>query len=87
MSLKRKLLRVLMLVMLGGASFVGAKMNPKEIEDVLHIMNETKVEFRFPIKTIAAMEIFRNWKVIRPKEHPGISSRHETGFPRQWLEF
>jgi hypothetical protein len=48
MSMKRKWLRVLMLVLMGGASFVGAKMNPKEIEDVLHIMNETKVEFTIP---------------------------------------
>ena len=37
-----------MLGLMGGASFVGAKMNPKEIEDVLHIMNETKVEFTIP---------------------------------------
>ena len=50
MSMKRKLLRVLMLVMMGGASSVGAKMNPKEIEDILHIMNETKVEFSIPDK-------------------------------------
>ncbi len=48
MSMKRKWLRVLMLLMIGGASFVGAKMNPKEIEEVLHIMNETKVEFSMP---------------------------------------
>jgi hypothetical protein len=48
MSMKRKWLRLLMLVLMGGASFVGAKMNPKEIEDVLHIMNETKVEFTIP---------------------------------------
>jgi hypothetical protein len=48
MSMKRKWLRVLMLLMMGGASFVGAKMNPKEIEDVLHVMNETKVEFTIP---------------------------------------
>ena len=33
---------------MGGASFVGAKMNPKEIVDVLHIMNETKVEYSVP---------------------------------------
>jgi hypothetical protein len=46
--MKRKWLRVLMLLMIGGASFVGAKMNPKEIEDILHIMNETKVEFSMP---------------------------------------
>jgi hypothetical protein len=50
MSMKRKWLRVLMLVIMGGASFVGARMNPKEIEDVLHIMNETKVEFSVPDK-------------------------------------
>ena len=37
-----------MLVMMGSASFVGAKMNPKEIEDVLYIMNETKEEFTIP---------------------------------------
>ena len=48
MSMKRKWLKVLMLLMMGGATFVGARMNPKEIEDVLHIMNETKVEFTIP---------------------------------------
>jgi hypothetical protein len=48
MSVKRKWLRVLMLLMIGGASMVGAKTNPKEIEDILHIMNETKVEFTIP---------------------------------------
>ena len=46
--MKRKLLRVILLLMMGGASFVGAKMNPKEIVDVLHIMNETKVEYSVP---------------------------------------
>ena len=48
MSMKRKWLRAVLLLMIGGASFIGAKMNPKEIEDVLHIMNETKVEFTIP---------------------------------------
>jgi hypothetical protein len=52
MSMKRKLLRLLMLVIMGGASFMGARMNPKEIEDVLHIMNETKVEFSIPDKDL-----------------------------------
>jgi hypothetical protein len=37
-----------MVLMMGAASFVGARMNPKEIEDILHIMNETKVEFTIP---------------------------------------
>jgi hypothetical protein len=46
-SLKRKWLRALFLLILAGASFGGA-MNPKEIEDLLHVMNETKVEFTIP---------------------------------------
>jgi hypothetical protein len=47
MSIKRKWLRALFLLMLAGASFGGA-MNPKEIEDLLHVLNETKVEFTVP---------------------------------------
>lgn len=35
-------------MMLGGACFFGGIVNPKEIEDLLHIMNETKVEFTIP---------------------------------------
>ncbi len=45
-SVKRKWLRAIFLVMLAGASYFGV--NPKEIEDLLHIMNETKVEFTIP---------------------------------------
>jgi hypothetical protein len=44
MSLKRRWLSALFLLMLAGASFGGA-MNPKEIEDLLHVMNETEIEF------------------------------------------
>ena len=46
MSMKRKWLRVIFLIMLGGASFFGV--NPKDIEDLLRILNETKVEFTIP---------------------------------------
>lgn len=35
-------------MMLGGACFFGGIVNPKEIEDLLHIMNEMKVEFTIP---------------------------------------
>ncbi len=35
-------------MMLGAACFFGGIVNPKEIEDLLHIMNETKVEFTIP---------------------------------------
>jgi hypothetical protein len=49
MSIKRRWLRVLFLMMMAGASvFPGLYMNPKEIEDLLHTMNETKVEFTIP---------------------------------------
>jgi len=47
MSMKRKWLRAVFLVMLAAASF-GGPMNPKDIENLLHIMNETKVEFTIP---------------------------------------
>jgi hypothetical protein len=62
-----------MLLMIGGASFVGAKMNPKEIEDILHIMNETKVEFSMPDEDhkgdgdLPQMEIDHS---ERAQEHP-----------------
>lgn len=45
--MKRKWLKVLMLAMMAGASF-GGPMNPKEIEDLLYIMNQTKVEWTVP---------------------------------------
>jgi hypothetical protein len=46
-SMKRKWLKVLLMLMMAGASFFGP-MNPKEIEELLHIMNETKIEFTIP---------------------------------------
>jgi hypothetical protein len=45
--MKRKWLRALFLAMMAVASFAGP-MNPKDIEDLLHTMNETKVEFTIP---------------------------------------
>ena len=48
MSVKRKWLKAIFLVMLTGAAYFGV--NPKEIEYLLHIMNETKVEFTIPDK-------------------------------------
>ena len=48
MSMKRKWLKLVFLAMAAMASFSGNWMNPKEIEDLLHIMNETKVEFSIP---------------------------------------
>lgn len=47
MSIKRKWLKALLLLMIAGSSFFGP-MNPQEIEELLHIMNETKVEFTIP---------------------------------------
>jgi hypothetical protein len=35
------------MLMMAGASF-GAPMNPKEIEDLMHVMNETRIEFTIP---------------------------------------
>jgi len=45
--MKRKWLKVLMMLMMAVASF-GGPMNSKEIEDLMHIMNETRIEFTIP---------------------------------------
>ena len=45
--MKRKWLKALMLAMMAGASF-GSPMNPKEIEDLMYIMNQTRIEFTVP---------------------------------------
>jgi hypothetical protein len=48
MSIKSKWLKALFLGMMAVAALGGARVNPKEIEDLLHVMNETKVEFTIP---------------------------------------
>lgn len=45
--MKRKWLKVLLLAMMAGVSF-GSAMNPKEIEDLMYIMNQTRIEFTVP---------------------------------------
>lgn len=45
--MKRKWLKLLMLAMMAGASF-GSPMNPREIEDLMYIMNQTRIEFTVP---------------------------------------
>jgi len=44
MSVRRKWLRAIFMVMLAGACFLGA-ISPKDIENTLNVMNETKIEF------------------------------------------
>jgi len=39
-----------MMLMMACASF-GGPMNPKEIEDLMHTMNETRIEFTIPAET------------------------------------
>ena len=45
--MKRKWLKALMMLMMSIASF-GAPMNLKEIADLMHTMNETRIEFTIP---------------------------------------
>lgn len=44
MSWKDKLRKVLFLAMLGMGGVLGATMNPKEIEDLMRLMNQTQIE-------------------------------------------
>jgi hypothetical protein len=50
MSVKRKWLKTLLMLMLAGSSFAGP-LNPKELEDLMHVMNETRIEFTIPDET------------------------------------
>ena len=49
MSMRRRWLRAILLMMLASATFFGA-INPKDIENVLNLMNLTSVEFSLPDK-------------------------------------
>ena len=45
--MKRRWLKVIMLAMMASAS-IGSAMNPKEIEDLMYVMNRTRIEFTVP---------------------------------------
>jgi hypothetical protein len=49
MSMKRKWLKVLLMGMMAAFSFTGP-MNPREIEEMMLIMNQTRIEFTIPEK-------------------------------------
>jgi hypothetical protein len=44
MSISRKLSKVLFCLFLGFSSMSGVPVDPKQIEELLHLMNETKIE-------------------------------------------
>lgn len=46
--MKRKWLKVLLLAMMAGASLGSSPMNPEEIEDLMYIMNQTRIEWTVP---------------------------------------
>lgn len=50
MSFGRKLAKVLFCAFLGLSSMSGAPMDPKQIEEVLQIMNQTNIEVVIPEK-------------------------------------
>jgi hypothetical protein len=44
MSFRRQLSKVLFCLFLAFASLSGGPMDPKQVEEILHIMNQTKIE-------------------------------------------
>jgi len=48
MSISRKLSKVFFCLFLGFSSMSGIPMDPKQIEELLHLMNETKIEVVVP---------------------------------------
>ena len=51
MSIRRKWLKLVFLVMLAWSAFSGGPLNPKDIEALLHTMNESQIESSVPDKS------------------------------------
>jgi hypothetical protein len=71
MSIKRKWLKLLVLMMMGTASAF-SPVNPQELWEIMHIMNETKVEFSIPDDSDDGDDdrekLWRNIDSTEPKE-------------------
>lgn len=48
MSIKRYLRKILLCIVLGGGSVLQTRMSPEKIEELLHSMNQTRVEVVIP---------------------------------------
>ncbi len=48
MSIKRYLRKILLCIVLGGGSVLQTRMSPEKIEEILHSMNQTRVEVVVP---------------------------------------
>lgn len=48
MSIRRKWLQLLLLLMDKWASFAGGPINPTDIENLMHTMNDAQIEFSAP---------------------------------------
>ncbi|MHB8411011.1 MAG: hypothetical protein ACYDDI_03585 [Candidatus Acidiferrales bacterium] len=48
MSIKRLLRKILLCIVLGGGSVLQTQMSPEKIEEILHSMNQTRVEVVVP---------------------------------------
>jgi len=66
MPLKGKLAKVFLCLALGMAAFSGAAMDPKQIEENLRIMNQTRVEVIVPEKTSGGSDL-DDWLPPAPK--------------------
>jgi hypothetical protein len=76
--MKRKWLKALMLAMMACASF-GCPINPKEVEDLMYLMNQTRIEFtlrdeddegeRGPTKHTLVIERLKRW-IKSQARHP-----------------
>jgi hypothetical protein len=81
MPVKRKWLKALVMFMMVGASF-GGPMNPREIEDLMHVMNETRIEFTIPdendkgdgIKTLRFFRTQSSLRVVQQNKEKADSS-------------
>jgi hypothetical protein len=76
--MKRKWLRAIFLMMLAGTTCFGV-VNPKDVEETLHIMNETKVEFTLPDESDGGNggpHGYRSLVRIEPADSPPEEPQH-----------
>jgi hypothetical protein len=81
MSMKRKWLRAVFLVMLAGATFFGA-VSPKDVKDLLNVMNEAKVEFSLPDESDSGEggpDGYSSWVTIEPADPPPEEKENRGG--------
>jgi len=85
MSISRKLSKVLFCLFLGFSSISGVPMDPKQIEELLHLMNEAKIEVVVPEhKGKDDPELPLQFDLPRERQESDFDSRQDFPDQKRW---